>query len=60
MDSLYKLRDMKNLQKLCVAHCHELEHEHLYIDAYPKIQEMIDTRMRKDKRMLDTFKVSEV
>ena len=47
-----------NIDKLCLAHTNETNVEDLLVDAKSKIQEIIDTRLRKDKRMLDTFKVT--
>ena len=53
MDSLYKLREMPGIDKICVAHSHDLKLESLLIDAKTKIQHTIDVRLHKDKRMLE-------
>ena len=57
MDSLDKLRNMPNIDKLCVAHSHELTEKAMVLDAKLKIEETINVRLRKDRRTLEVFKV---
>ncbi len=58
MDSLYKLRDMPGIDYLCVAHSHEIDKDHLIMEAKEKIDNMIETRLKKDRRTLNVLKVN--
>lgn len=57
MDSLYKLRDMPGIDYLCVAHSHEIDKAHLIMEAKEKIDNMIETRLKKDRRTLNVLQV---
>mmetsp|Transcript_23788 Transcript_23788/g.23485 ORF Transcript_23788/g.23485 Transcript_23788/m.23485 type:complete len:97 (-) Transcript_23788:80-370(-) len=57
MDSMYKLREMKEIDMLCVAHSTTLEPNSIMINASQKINQMIETREKKDEKMLDQFRL---
>jgi hypothetical protein len=38
MESVYKIRDMKGIDKLCVAHTHDLKDDSIILDAKKKIE----------------------